>query len=63
MPRELMIRFQYRNGGLLVDLGVLTIRPDSLAEEAYPKGKDQPPSLDPWHPAIIEWRAVTVIAL
>ena len=54
---------QYRNGGLLVDLGLLTIRPDSLPVDAYPNGRHQPPVLEPGHPAVVEWRAVTVITL
>jgi hypothetical protein len=54
---------QYRNGGLLVDHGLLTIRPESLGSEAYPNGKDKPPVLEPGHPAVVEWRAVTVITL
>ncbi|CAD6568102.1 MAG: hypothetical protein TREMPRED_004259 [Tremellales sp. Tagirdzhanova-0007] len=54
---------EYRNGGLLVDLGLLTIRPDSLPVDAYPNGRHQPPVLEPGHPAVVEWRAVTVITL
>ncbi|GFZ42588.1 hypothetical protein JCM24511_00304 [Saitozyma sp. JCM 24511] len=54
---------EYRNGGLLVDHGLLTIRPESLGSEAYPNGKDEPPVLEPGHPAVVEWRAVTVITL
>jgi len=54
---------EYRNGGLLVDHGVLTIRPETLPPNAYPNGKDKPPVLEPSHPAVVEWRAVTVIAL
>lgn len=54
---------EYRNGGLLVDLGLLTIRPESLPSSAYPNGRDKPPVLETGHPAIVEWRAVTVITL
>ncbi|WWC60301.1 uncharacterized protein I303_102870 [Kwoniella dejecticola CBS 10117] len=54
---------EYRNGGLLVDLGVLTIKPPSLGLQAYPNGEEQPPVLEPSHPAVIEWRSMTVICL
>ncbi|WVW80139.1 hypothetical protein I302_102114 [Kwoniella bestiolae CBS 10118] len=54
---------EYRNGGLLVDLEVLTIKPSSLGSNAYPNGQDKPPVLEPSHPAVIEWRAMTVICL
>ena len=53
---------EYRNGGLFVDLGVLT------PTEALLKASDPPvksasdlPSLPAEHPAIVEWRAMTVI--
>jgi len=52
-----------REGGLLVDLGVLSIKPSSIPASFYPK-KDSPvPKLPPSHPAIVEWRAMTVIEL
>ncbi|ORY24384.1 hypothetical protein BCR39DRAFT_547008 [Naematelia encephala] len=54
---------EYRNGGLLVDLGVLSIKPESLPTGSYPNGTDKPPVIEPSHPAVVEWRAVTVIAL
>ncbi|WVO13283.1 hypothetical protein L204_100896 [Cryptococcus depauperatus] len=54
---------EYRNGGLLVDLGALIIKPDTLGEDAYLNGDDKPPVLNPSHPAVIEWRAMTVICL
>ncbi|WVQ64905.1 uncharacterized protein L199_003074 [Kwoniella botswanensis] len=54
---------EYRNGGLLVDLDVLSINPSSLGPNAYPNGQDKPPVLEPSHPAVIEWRAMTVICL
>ncbi|KIM64619.1 hypothetical protein SCLCIDRAFT_1213118 [Scleroderma citrinum Foug A] len=52
---------EYRNGGLLVDFGVLTLRPGVLSPECYPDGVI--PRLKPSHPAIVEWRAMTVIEL
>ncbi|KAI0340318.1 DUF1688-domain-containing protein [Trametopsis cervina] len=54
---------EYRNGGLLVDLGVLTIKPDSLPSSVYPNPESGIPRLVPSHPAIVEWRAMTVIEL
>jgi len=50
---------EYRNGGLLVDLGVLTLKPDALPVDP----KSGLPSVPPSHPAIVEWRAMTVIEL
>ena len=41
---------EYRNGGLFLDFGVLTLRDASLARL----------ELEASHPAIIEWRALTV---
>ncbi|KAI0672608.1 hypothetical protein C8Q78DRAFT_1078120 [Trametes maxima] len=53
---------EYRNGGLLVDLGVLSLRPGAIPAPFFPKGSGIP-RLPPSHPAIIEWRAMTVIEL
>ncbi|PPQ72881.1 hypothetical protein CVT26_003502 [Gymnopilus dilepis] len=51
---------EYRNGGLLVDLGVLTLKADhDLPKDA----KSGLPRVPPSHPAIVEWRAMTVIEL
>jgi hypothetical protein len=46
-------------GGLLVDLGVLTLKPDALPKDP----KSGLPHAVPSHPAIVEWRAMTVIEL
>ncbi|KAH9884629.1 hypothetical protein C8Q73DRAFT_660704 [Cubamyces lactineus] len=54
---------EYRNGGLLVDLGVLSLRPGALDASLYPDPNSGIPKLPPSHPAIIEWRAMTVIEL
>jgi hypothetical protein len=54
---------QYRNAGLLTDLKAIQLRPGALGDEFYPNGKDMPPRLPADHPAIIEWRALTVIGL
>ncbi|EPQ28768.1 uncharacterized protein PFL1_03571 [Pseudozyma flocculosa PF-1] len=61
---------EYRNGGLFVDLGVLVPK-DSLlaASQPTPVSRDEwesataLPRLEPQHPAIVEWRAMTVILL
>jgi len=50
-------------GGLLVDLGVLTLKPSTIAAAYYPSANSPIPRLPPSHPAIIEWRAMTVIEL
>lgn len=44
---------EYRNGGLFLDLGVLRLRDPGLAEAKLPPG----------HPAVVEWRALTVALL
>jgi hypothetical protein len=44
---------EYRNGGLLLDLGVLVLRDPSLASEPLPVE----------HEAVVEWRALTVALL
>lgn len=44
---------EYRNGGLLLDLGVLALRDPALARQTLPAD----------HPAIVEWRALTVALL
>ena len=44
---------EYRNGGLFLDLGVLRLREPRLADAALPPG----------HPAVVEWRALTVALL
>ncbi|KAI0694138.1 DUF1688-domain-containing protein [Cytidiella melzeri] len=54
---------EYRNGGLLVDLGVLTLKPGALPPSAYPGPQSTIPRLIPSHSAIVEWRAMTVIEL
>ncbi|KAF9515938.1 hypothetical protein BS47DRAFT_1371927 [Hydnum rufescens UP504] len=53
---------EYRNGGLLVDFGVLTLRQETISS-FYPDPNSDIPLLPPSHSAIIEWRAMTVIEL
>ncbi|KAJ7641752.1 hypothetical protein FB45DRAFT_361539 [Roridomyces roridus] len=52
---------EYRNGGLFLDLGVLSLRSD-LAEP-LPTNEAGIPRVPPNHPLIVEWRAMTVILL
>ena len=56
---ELLYIFHNRPGGLLIDHGVLILKPDVLPVDP---GSGLP-SVPPSHPAIIEWRAMTVIEL
>jgi hypothetical protein len=46
-------------GGLLVDFGVLTLKKDKIGTVS----ESGIPRIPPSHPAIIEWRAMTVIEL
>jgi len=50
---------EYRNGGLLVDFGVLTLKPAALPVDS----RSGLPSVPTSHPAIAEWRALTVVEL
>jgi hypothetical protein len=52
---------EYRNGGLLIDTGVLVPKPSLLA--ASKGSSSELPLLEPSHPAVVEWRAMTVIIL
>ncbi|KAF7342239.1 hypothetical protein MVEN_01811900 [Mycena venus] len=64
---------EYRNGGLFLDLGVLRLRSTPLSlsingatVEAEPMPHDAAtgiPRVLPSHPAIVEWRAMTVVLL
>jgi hypothetical protein len=56
------ISLTHATGGLLVDFGVLTLRPDVLSPEYLSDGSTIP-RLPPSHPAVVEWRAMTVIEL
>ncbi|TEB23030.1 DUF1688-domain-containing protein [Coprinellus micaceus] len=50
---------EYRNGGLLVDTGILTLKENALPIDP----KSGLPHAAPSHPAIVEWRAMTVVEL
>ncbi|TKY87100.1 hypothetical protein EX895_003777 [Sporisorium graminicola] len=52
---------EYRNGGLFVDLGVLV--PKQTLLEASGASEGSVPQLAAEHPAIVEWRALTVVLL
>lgn len=59
---------EYRNGGLLMDFGYLKIRPDAILKSLDKPSRDSVdpldlPPLPASHSAIVEFRAVTVIAL
>lgn len=61
---------EYRNGGLFVDLGVLSLKQDDLERglENYSdycrrtdtKGVEVAPMFEPGDDVIVEWRAVTI---
>lgn len=56
---------EYRNGGLFVDNGVLTLKPEVLARgiESTSESKSDLPTFDSSDDVIVEWRAMTVILL
>lgn len=49
-------------GGLLLDVGVLSLKQAALPKSAL-SASSSIPQLPPSHPAVIEWRAMTVIEL
>ena len=49
-------------GGLLLDIGVLSLKQSALPQSVF-STPSSIPQLPPSHPAIIEWRAMTVIEL
>lgn len=53
---------EYRNGGLFVDLGVLTLKPEALNRGQRASGQDLPMFKDSGD-EIVEWRALTVALL
>lgn len=52
-------------GGLLLDLGFLSLKTSAFSAEDYSSSSSPKtiPRVEPSHPAVIEWRAVTVISL
>ncbi|KAI4726333.1 DUF1688-domain-containing protein [Aureobasidium sp. EXF-10728] len=53
---------EYRNGGLFVDLGVLTLKPEALERGQRTSGQQLPMFKDSGD-EIVEWRALTVALL
>ncbi|CAD0112397.1 unnamed protein product, partial [Aureobasidium uvarum] len=53
---------EYRNGGLFVDLGVLTLKPKALERGQQTSGQELPMFKDSGD-EIVEWRALTVALL
>ncbi|KAI9255211.1 hypothetical protein BDA99DRAFT_442425 [Phascolomyces articulosus] len=53
---------EYRNGGLLVDHGLLTLKPE-VAKRGGAGADGALPSFEGSDPAIVEWRALTVVYL
>jgi len=53
---------EYRNGGLLVDLGALTLKEEALDRGLKASGEALP-LFDAADDVIVEWRAITVAAL
>jgi hypothetical protein len=53
---------EYRNGGLFVDLGVLTLKPEVLERGQRASGQELPMFKDSGD-EIVEWRALTVALL
>lgn len=53
---------EYRNGGLFVDTGVLTLKPEALQRGLKMSGADLP-MYEVFDDVIVEWRALTVALL
>ncbi|KZF23829.1 DUF1688-domain-containing protein [Xylona heveae TC161] len=53
---------EYRNGGLFVDLGVISLKKDALERGCQKSGQDLP-LFSPSDDVIVEWRALTVSLL
>ncbi|KAI9469624.1 hypothetical protein BDB00DRAFT_985386 [Zychaea mexicana] len=53
---------EYRNGGLLVDYGLLTLKPE-VAKRGGGADDGSLPTFEGSDPAIVEWRALTVVYL
>ncbi|KAH8693211.1 hypothetical protein BGW36DRAFT_302345 [Talaromyces proteolyticus] len=52
---------EYRNGGLFIDLGILSLKPE--IEQQHTAAGEDLPRLPPTADAIVEWRAMTVALL
>ncbi|KAH7310634.1 hypothetical protein B0I35DRAFT_357901 [Stachybotrys elegans] len=51
---------EYRNGGLFVDMGVLRLKPDSLARGLQASGGELP-MFEAGDDVVVEWRAMTLV--
>jgi len=51
---------EYRNGGLFVDMGVLTLKPEALTRGLKASGHDLP-MFKAGDDAVVEWRAMTLV--
>ena len=58
--RSLTALAEYRNGGLFVDFGVLSLKPATL-ERGLKASGEQLPLFEATDDAIVEWRAMTVV--
>ncbi|ORY02648.1 DUF1688-domain-containing protein [Basidiobolus meristosporus CBS 931.73] len=57
---------EYRNGGLFVDLGVLTLKDNDQERglaQSDQSGKETVPKFAPFDPVVVEWRALTIVLL
>ena len=53
---------EYRNGGLFVDLGVLTLKENTLQRGLQASGGELP-QFDAGDDAVVEWRAMTLVLI
>lgn len=53
---------EYRNGGLFVDMGVLSLKKETLSRGLEASGGDLP-LFDAGDDAIVEWRAMTLVLI
>ncbi|KAJ2334855.1 hypothetical protein GGI00_001655 [Coemansia sp. RSA 2681] len=53
---------EYRNGGLFVDMGVLTLK-EADCQRGLVQGSGGVPRFEGFDPVIVEWRAMTVVLL
>lgn len=54
--------YEYRNGGLFVDTGVLTLKPD-IYSQGLLSSTEKIPSFDATSDVVVEWRALTAALL
>lgn len=54
---------EYRNGGLFVDLGVLTLKPAALDRGLAAAGGGALPRFGAGDDVVVEWRAMTLVLI